>query len=100
MMRNLRTFYDEIDEDGSNGIDEDELAVLLGKLGFEFDGKDDAKFKTILDMIDTNRDGLISFHELESFMAEGNITQFKLHPVAHTTLSYRLILSWSNQLRG
>ena len=89
MMGNLRTFYDQVDEDGSNGIDEDELEVLLGKLGFEFDGKDDANFKIIRDMIDIDKDGLISFQELERFMAEGNVTQLKLHPVAHTTISYR-----------
>jgi Ca2+-binding EF-hand superfamily protein len=89
MMGNLRTFYDQVDEDGSNGIDEDELEMLLDKLGFEFDGKDDANFKIIRDMIDTDKDGSISFQELERFMAEGNVTQFKLHPVAHTTISYR-----------
>lgn len=56
----LKVLFAQMDEDGSGELDEEEIGVLLERLGFELDDK---KRKKIMAEIDTDGSGDIDFSE-------------------------------------
>ena len=60
----LKGLFAEMDEDGSGALDEGEVGLLLGKLGYELDEK--ALAKLVAEM-DEDGNGEIDFHEFKQW---------------------------------
>ena len=63
----LKVLFAQMDEDGSGELDEEEIGVLLERLGFELDDK---KRKKIMAEIDTDGSGDIDFTEFRSWFVQ------------------------------
>lgn len=67
----LKGLFAEMDEDGSGALDEGEVGLLLGKLGYELDAK--ALSKLVAEM-DEDGNGEIDFREFKHWF-EGHVTK-------------------------
>ena len=63
----LKVLFAQMDEDGSGELDEEEIGVLLERLGFELDDK---KRKKIMAEIDTDGSGDIDFSEFRGWFVQ------------------------------
>jgi Ca2+-binding EF-hand superfamily protein len=64
----IKLLFNSVDANGNGLIDEDELALLLDTLGVESAAQ---KAQEMLEKIDDNHDGVITFNELSRFISNG-----------------------------
>ncbi|KAK9826177.1 hypothetical protein WJX81_003662 [Elliptochloris bilobata] len=67
MLSALRALFDQLDTDGSGGIDGDELAAGLAAQGYQVSRGEVDK---LLDRVDINNDGHVEFGELASALVD------------------------------
>lgn len=73
MASNVRSFFDQHDDDGDGCIDADELTRVLADLGLKRPGESDRDFSALVARAmrehDANADGTLSFNEFRSMYA-------------------------------
>jgi CRP-like cAMP-binding protein len=86
--KELRRTFDEIDTDGSGAIDQDELRVMLTKLG---KSSTDAMLERAMSVMDPDGDGLVTFDEFTRFWGEDGSGVDRLAKLEATIGGMRLV---------